>query len=147
MVKALSTRITHIIIICVILLLSGCANRAIVDKHPKFDLEAIHSIHIRNTDGGGDELIPVLTSKLIKLGYTVTSGDEVSQGADAILSYRDKWMWDITMYMIELTVTVKDKENGIVLATGNSMHTSLTRLSEKEMVSELLTNIFSKPER
>lgn len=144
MLKKTNARLTYIVITCIVLLLSGCANRAVVDKHPTFDLEAIQSIHISNSDGGGDELIPVLTSKLIELGYAVTAGDEVSEGADAILSYRDKWHWDITMYMIELTVTVKDKENDIVLATGNSMHTSLTRLSEKEMVNEVLTNIFCK---
>ena len=91
-----------------------------------------------------DEINLIIT-KLNELGYTnVTFGDEVPLDADAVLTYRDKWMWDITMYMVELTITVRDKDSWIPLATGNSMHTSLTRKSEEEMVEEVLRNIFTK---
>ncbi len=132
-------------IVALLIMFSGCANRAVVDRHPSFSIENIRTLHIKNSDGGGDELIPLITTKLNELGYTnVTFGDEVPLDADAVLTYRDKWMWDITMYMIELTITVRDKDSWIPLATGNSMHTSLTRKSEEEMVEEVLTNIFTK---
>jgi hypothetical protein len=52
-------------------------------------------------------------------------------------------MWDITMYMVELTVTFRSPENNFPMATGNSYHTSLTRQSPQEMVDEVLTNIFN----
>lgn len=137
--------IKSIAIITLLVMFSGCANRAVVDRHPSFSLESIKALHIKNSDGGGDELIPVIISKLRELGYTnITSGDEVSPNADAVLTYRDKWMWDITMYMIELTITVRDKDSWTPLATGNSMHSSLTRKSEEEMVDEVLRNIFTK---
>ena len=51
-------------------------------------------------------------------------------------------MWDMTMYMIELTVIVRDPASEFPLATGNSLHTSLTRKSPTEMVEEVTTNIF-----
>jgi len=126
-----------------ILLFSGCANRAVVDRNPAYNINNIKVIHIKNSDGGGNELAPVIADKLRLLGYNnVTIGDSISPNADAVITYRDKWMWDITMYMIELTITVRDKETWTPIATGNSMHTSLTRKSEKEMVEEVLTNIF-----
>ena len=128
----------------VVLLLSGCVNKATVNRHPSFNLDSIKSLHIRNSDGGGEELIPVIEYKLMAMGYKVTAGDEVSPDADAIITYLDKWMWDMTMYMIELTVTVRDKESNFPLATGNSMHGSLTRKTQEEMVDEVLTNLFSK---
>lgn len=52
-------------------------------------------------------------------------------------------MWDITMYMLELTITLRDPVNNTPLAVGNSLHSSLTRKSPEEMVDEVLTNIFN----
>lgn len=136
--------VRSVAIIAVLLLFSGCANRSVVDRHPSFSLETIKTLHIKNSDGGGDELIPVMVRKLNELGYTdVTSGDEIPATADAVLTYQDKWMWDITMYMMELTITMRDKDSWTALATGNSMHGSLTRKSEEEMVDEVLRNIFT----
>jgi hypothetical protein len=128
------------------LISSGCANKATVAFDPSFNPQIIKTIHIRNSDGGGDELIPTIEAKLKEMGFEVTSGDEVSPDANAIITYRDKWMWDITMYMIELTVTLRDTENDFPLATAHSMHTSLTRKSPEEMVDEALNNIFKNRE-
>ena len=133
-----------VIIAILMFLFSGCANRAVVNRNPSFDISGIKSIHIQNSDGGGDELIPIISNKLKDLGFMdITIGDNVAPTADAVITYRDKWMWDITMYMIELTITVRDKNSWTPIATGNSMHTSLTRKSEEEMVDEVLTNIFN----
>lgn len=126
-----------------VLFLSGCANKATVTKDKNINLDVIKSIHVVNNDGGGNELIPVIESKLNKMGYKVTSGDKISPEADAIITYRDKWMWDITMYMIELTVTLRDTKDNFPLATAYSMHASLTRKSPEEMVDETLSNIFN----
>jgi hypothetical protein len=46
------------------------------------------------------------------------------------------------MYMLELTVVMRDPATDFPLATGNSLHTSLTRKSPKEMVEEVTTNIY-----
>jgi len=55
-------------------------------------------------------------------------------------------MWDITMYLLELTVTVRNPSNDFPMAVGNSLHTSLTRKSPEEMVDEVMTNIFNRTE-
>ena len=63
------------------------------------------------------------------------------------MTYVDKWMWDITMYLLELTVTIRDPQSDFPLATGNSLHTSLTRLSPPDMVKEVLDNIYKESEK
>lgn len=73
---------------------------------------------------------------------TTTTGDTTAANADAVITYVDKWMWDITMYMIELTIQVRDPKTDFTLAVGNSYHTSLTRKSPTEMVDEVMANIF-----
>jgi hypothetical protein len=62
--------------------------------------------------------------------------------ANSIVTYVDRWMWDMTLYLLELTVTLRDATNDFPLAVGNSYHTSLTRLSPEEMVDEVIGNIF-----
>ena len=63
--------------------------------------------------------------------------------ADVAVTYADKWVWDITMYMVELSINLRDPKTGFPLATGNSFHTSMSRKSPDEMVDEVLHNIFS----
>ena len=46
--------------------------------------------------------------------------------------------------MLELTITLRDPETKFPMATGNSYHTSLTRLSPEEMVEEVLGSIFAQ---
>ena len=81
----------------------------------------------------------IIKSKLVEMGFQVS---ETETDVDAVVTYVDKWFWDITMYMLELTITLRDPESDFPLATGNSYHTSMTRKSPEGMVDEVLTNIF-----
>lgn len=130
----------------VVLLGSGCAvNRATATLTPGADLTKVRSVYIEKEKGDDRAIDLILKKNLEKRGYTVTAGDapKPDKPVDAILSYVDRWMWDITMYMLELTVTLRDPANSFPMAVGNSYHTSLTRKSPEEMVDEVLGNIFS----
>jgi hypothetical protein len=122
---------------------SGCAtNRATASLMPGADLSKVKTMYVvklPNDDRGVGELIQ---TNLSKRGYQVGIGTEKkpAQPTDAVVTYVDKWMWDITMYLLQLTITVNDNTD-FPLATGNSLHTSLTRLSPPEMVDEVVTNI------
>jgi hypothetical protein len=127
----------------VMALTSGCAvNRATANLMPGADLSTVKSVYVvkePKDDRGVGELIQ---ANLSKRGYKAEIGPEQAKPykSDAVVTYIDKWMWDITMYLLELTITVRDK-NEFPLATGNSLHTSLTRKSPPDMVDEVVTNI------
>jgi hypothetical protein len=124
---------------------TGCAvNRATATVDPSANLSSLKTLHvvkIPEEDGGTNVLI---ADKFRARGYTVTTSTDKPAGVDAFVTYVDKWMWDITMYMLELTVTIRDPKTDYPLATGNSFHTSLTRKSPKEMVDEVVDNIFKQ---
>ena len=124
-------------------LTSGCANRATALLTPGTDLSKVKSFYVVRVpeDENTHELIK---KNLTKRGYAVTTGPEMQTPykSDAVVTYVDKWMWDITMYMLELSVTFRDPASGFPMASGNSMHASLTRKSPEEMVDEVLTNMF-----
>jgi hypothetical protein len=124
---------------------SGCAvNREIATVDPSADLGGLRTIHVvkaYTVDRGVDALI---ADKLRSRGYKVTSGADKPPGVDAVVTYVDRWAWDITMYLVELTITIRDPGNDYPLANGRSYHTSVTRKSPPEMVDEVLNNIFNK---
>lgn len=124
-------------------LMSGCAvNRATGSVDPSANLSAIKSMYVKKL-ADDDNTYTLIADKLRTKGVTVTTGTEAApSGVDAVVTYIDKWMWDMTMYMLELTVTIRDPKTDFPLATGNSFHTSLTRLSPKEMVNEVVDNIY-----
>ena len=137
-------RLLSLLFACVMLAATtGCAvNRASASLMPDADLSKVKSVYVVKApedERGVDELIK---KNLAKRGYQVQGGPEQKPPytTDAVVTYVDKWMWDITMYMIELTITVRNQAS-FPMATGNSLHTSLTRKSPEEMVDEVLTNI------
>jgi len=63
---------------------------------------------------------------------------------DAIVTYVDRWMWDLTMYMIRLNIQVRDGKSRAILASAESYRPSLERRSTEDMVAETLDAIFKQ---
>lgn len=84
--------------------------------------------------------------RLVALGYQATTGEASATPADidAILTYQDKWMWDITMYMIELNAQLRQPKTEMMMANARSFRPSLQRKSPPEMVDEVLVNLLPK---
>lgn len=127
------------------MLISGCAsNRATATLDPTADLGGVKSIYVKKFGPDGRGINKIIAAKLKSMGYQVDSGLNAPEDVDVVVTYKDKWWWDITMYMIELTITVREPGTDFPLASGNSMHTSLTRKSPDAMVNEVINNIFNK---
>lgn len=127
---------------------SGCAvNRATATVDPSANLASIKRVHVVQVEGDGHNVNQVIADRLNQMGLQATTSKEKVPGVDAIVTYWDKWMWDITMYLLELTIVVRDPKTDFPLATGNSLHTSLTRKNPKEMVEEVLGNIWKGGEK
>lgn len=126
---------------------SGCATRAKADVMPGADLGRIKSVYVVTNPKDENKLDQIIQANLAARGLKVESGTEARppQPVDAMVTYVDTWMWDITHYLLELTITVRDPQ-GYPLASGNSYRTSLARKSSSAMVDEVLTNIFAAQE-
>jgi hypothetical protein len=122
--------------------ISGCAvNRATATIDPTADLSRVKTVHVVKSPEDDHQIDVLISDGLRSRGYTVTVGAEKRPDVDANVIYVDKWWWDITPYMLALTITIRDPADDYPLANGRSLHTSLTRLSPNEMVDEVLTNI------
>ncbi|HEY5995863.1 MAG TPA: hypothetical protein VIU29_02530 [Candidatus Deferrimicrobiaceae bacterium] len=140
-----------LIVIGAVISASGCSvNRATARLTPGADLAKVRHVYVVKEAGDDHAIDGLMKAQLVKMGYTAENGPEMPlpYKADAVLTYVDKWMWDMTMYMLELTADVKDPRDNRTLAVGNSYHTSLSRKSPEAMVEEVLVNIFrnAKPD-
>jgi hypothetical protein len=124
-------------------LTTGCANRATGSVNPATDMSALKTMYVRHYPSDNSGVNLEIADKLRSKGVTVVTGNVEPAGHfDAIVTYVDKWRWDITMYLLELSITLRDPKTETPLAEGNSFHTSLTRMSQTEMVNEVVNNIY-----
>jgi hypothetical protein len=125
--------------------LSACATNG-AQKVPTADLNSLHTFYVAKlpADDRGNEKI--IAARLNKMGRVATSGAEPNPATavDAIVTYQDRWAWDLTTYMIRLNIQIRDGRSGSILAAGESMRPSLQRKSPEGMVEEVLTEIFKQ---
>ena len=129
-----------IIVLSTLALLHGCAiNRATATVDQTTDLSKLKIFYVRKYSEDTRNTNILIADKLTEMGFNVS---DTETDVDATVTYVDKWFWDITFYLLELTITLRDPKTDFPLATGNSVHTSLSRKSPEGMVDEVLTNIF-----
>ena len=136
-------------LICVLAVgaLSGCAiNRASASVSPDVDLTHFKKFYVARFVPDERGINKLIATELVKMGFEASTGLDIDapKDADAIVTYRDRWMWDITMYMLELKLFIRAPQTDQLLASATSYHTSLTRKTSEEMVAEVLGNIFAK---
>lgn len=110
------------------------------DSNPK-SLKTFYVALEAGDDHGIDKLI---VARLTSMGYTASCGEgpQPAKRVDAIVTYQDRWMWDITMYMIKLDVQLHDGDSNAVIARAQAMRPSLQRKSPESMVQEVVGEIF-----
>ena len=125
--------------------LTACASLQ-ATKAPSADLSKIKTIYVQKLEGDGYDVYQVITAQLNARGYKATTGanPEPPEPVDAIVTYVDRWMWDLTMYMIRLDIQVRDGKTRAILANAESFRPSLERRSKEEMVAETLDAIFKQ---
>ena len=133
-------------VLAFVALLQGCVSVQKGSVMPGADLSTVKSVYVVRLSTDGRNVNRLIADALVARGFSATTGDssKAPDGVDAVITYQDKWMWDITMYMIQLDIQFRKPVSEIPLATGSSMRTSLTRKSPEDMVREVLDQIFAK---
>lgn len=134
------------LLLVLLTLVSGCASNQTGAVMPGADLGSIKKYYVVHLPADNRGVNKMIADNLVARGCEATTGEAVNVPADAqaLVTYQDKWMWDITMYMIKLDVQFRKPQNDMPLATGTSIRTSLVRKSAPEMVKEVLDQIFTK---
>lgn len=136
-------RLLRMVALAPLLLTAACAsvNSA---KAPGADLTVLKSFYVTRVPEDDRGIEKLIAARLMALGHKATSGNAATPPApvDGIVTYQDRWMWDITMYMIRLSVQIRDGKTGAILANAEAMRPSLQRKSREGMVEEVLGQLF-----
>lgn len=127
-------------------LITGCATSLTADVDPSADLSSLKTFYVVNQPNDRRGLEVLIADELNVMGKKAISGKSSTppEAVDAVVNYVDRWMWDITNYMIQLTVEIRDPKTNYIIASGNSYRTSLARESPEAMVDEVLNKIFTQ---
>ena len=128
--------------VLIMVLLTGCINSAHKSINPTADLSNIKIIHVEQFARDSRGLDKVIAEQLRAMGYTASTGDTIPENSDAIITYRDKWRWDMSMYLLSISIKIRDPDTLFPMANAISLHTSVTRQSPSTMIREALNNIF-----
>ena len=123
----------------------GCASQQSGSLEQGVDAARLRSFHVITSGDRKGDVTNAIHKELERRGYAVTEGSEKDPSvgsADAMVMSTDKWMWDMTMYLIEVKIDLVDPRSGALLGSGRSYRTSLARKSPDYMVKEVFDEIF-----
>ena len=142
----ISRLLACLLIVACAALLGGCITQLNANVAPGAKLDEVKKFYVVHLPEDGRGVEKLIAARLNTMGKQATSGEKsaVPDDVDAVVTYQDKWMWDITMYMIQLDVQVQQPKTEMTIASSHSMRTSLARKSPPEMVEEVLGQIFKK---
>src|SRR5215831_11686351 len=135
-----------VLLFLVILVLTGCS-KAILrsDSDPNTNLGSLKTFYVLKFSEDNRGLEKIIAKTLTGYGFQATDGTDATSptSVDAVVTYKDRWMWDITMYMLEINIELRKPDTNFMFASGNSYRTSLVRKSPEEMIDEVLRSIFA----
>lgn len=141
-------KLLTLLISCMLLAFAGtgCASTT-SRKAPTANLQALKTFYVAKLPADERGINKVIADQLNLNGLSATTGVNPlpATPVDAVVTYQDKWMWDITMYMIELNVQIREAASGMIIASGRSYRPSLQRRPPAHMAQEVIDAIFSKP--
>lgn len=137
-------RIKWLGIVPVLLLCAACVSNLEAKRVPGTDLAQLKTFYVQKLPADGRGVEQLIVDRLNLMGFRASHGanEPPATAVDAIVTYQDKWMWDITMYMIQLDVQIRDPQTKMLLVTGQTMRSSLIRKTPEGMVEEVLTELF-----
>lgn len=104
---------------------------------------SLRSFYVRKHADDDYKLGEEIATQLRQMGYqaSVGSAEKAPSKVDAVVTYKDRWMWDITMYLLSLEVQLREPGSDATLLTAKTVRSSLVRKSQQEVVKETLTKL------
>ena len=135
-----------LLIITIFVLATGCSKVVVrSDSDPSTDFTKIETLYVQPLETDERGVYKILNNKLNEFGFTSTTGSlmDPAQPVDAIVTYEDRWMWDITMYMLSIDIHFLDPKTDFEFASGSSYRTSLVREPPEVMIDEALRDLLT----
>ena len=128
------------------LLLVGCVgNTSGQLTLPKEQVQA-GSYFVQRHDKDDRDLASTIAKAMQARGLQATAGTVAERPAEAtyVVTYVDKWMWDMRMYLYDLRIDLRDARDQSILGYGQSMQSSLKAMGQthEDVINRALDQLF-----
>lgn len=126
---------------------TGCASTRLNSKlGPGQTFDNLGKTYVAHFTPDKRNLHEIIASDLTSMGNPATAGEREAMPADTqtLVTYKDKWMWDMSNYMLQLNIEFRDPKTDKVIVSGESFRTSLVRKDPPFMIHETLEKILEK---
>ncbi|CZE47475.1 hypothetical protein [Campylobacter geochelonis] len=133
-------------VLCILLFIfTGCS---IVSQEayvvPNSYKENTKTYYVEHLITDKNDLNKLIEKAIIKNGFSVVNNHKQ---ADVIVTYIDRWFWDMGNYLILLKIQFRDSKNKFPMIVGENARTSFARKEPEFMVDELIKVMFEKQNR
>ena len=138
------TRVLRALVI-VALAATGCSYTHLYgERLGGVQFDRARAIRVERHPDDERDIAGLIGERLVRAGFRVAHAAEVApetEQAQAIVSYEDHWMWDMSMYLLTLRIDFRDPRTNELRASGQSYRTSLDRVEPQVMVNEVVDKI------
>lgn len=122
----------------------GFAQRTSYER-PGESVSDYKRLYVAQDEGYTWDTGALIVDRLKAAGRDVRGGprSEMPEDVDLVVTYEDHWFWDMSMYMISVKVDFRDAETNALVATGQSLRTSLKREDPEYMVDEAIAPLLA----
>lgn len=125
----------------------GCASGAarFAGELPGSHLSEMRRFYVEHQQSDPRDIHLAIQEELSAFGFDVDAGDgPPTEAYDAIVTYVDRYIWDMTMYCQQLTVYIRDTSTGYITATGWSWRPSMVRKTPQGHARLIFTELFGR---
>ena len=128
------------------LTLTGCVGNTSGQLTLPRDQAQSATYYVQRHDRDTRDLASTIAQQMQVRGLKAKAGSAASPPADAmyLVTYVDKWMWDMRMYLYDLRIDIRDARDGSIVGFGESMQSSLKAMGKThaDVVDQALDQLF-----
>jgi hypothetical protein len=128
--------------------IGGCVGNVSGQLTLPAEQAATASYFVQRHDKDSRDLASTIAQSMRARGLHATAGVDSARPAEAtyVVTYVDKWMWDMRMYLYSLRIDVRDAGDMSIVGYGESMQSSLKAMGQthEDIVDKALGRLFPR---
>ena len=123
----------------------SCSTALKVEPVPSEFRQITLKYFVENHGTDKRRLDKIIALELKSYGYDVSSGYKSERPAefDILVIYEDRWQWDMSNYLIHMRIDLRSPETNVLLGTGSSYQSSLSRKGKNLIIKDIISGMFS----
>jgi hypothetical protein len=108
---------------------------------------AVKSVYfVERSPKDGRDLAAIIVERMKARGLEASTGAVAPASATYVVSYIDKWQWDMRMYLWDMRIEVRDAKDHSIIGYGESAQSSLKAMGKNfaDIIDIALDQLFNK---